>query len=463
MYTIFANNISFRLYALFVSLVPGYLFSCNKAVAPRLSNTTISGSQVFTDDATATAAIMGVYSSMVSSSYFANGDITIDAGLSSDELINFSLSEAQPQFYSNNIQATNTNLLRMWAGIYNTVYQTNAIIEGLNTSITVSSHIKNQLLGEAKFIRAFCYFYLANLWHRPPLILSTNYQLNAIISNSDSATIYEQIKADLLDAKDLLGSDFSNSAGERTRPNKYAALALLSRVYLYLHDWSNAQSTATEIISSELFSLQVSLDDVFLINSTEAIWQLAPVERNINTREGNIFVLTGKPRSVALNPLLVNNFESNDQRLSHWVGSITSGGNTYYYPYKYKIKSNIAVTEYYMIFRVAEQYLIRAEAMAQQNNIAGSLADINMIRARAGLNQVGYTDKPGIIAAVMQERRTELFSEWGHRWMDLNRTGSSDALLEIVKYPNWQPTDAFYPIPQTEIQNNSRLTQNPGY
>ena len=116
-----------------------------------------------------------------------------------------------------------------------------------------------------------------------------------------------------------------------------------------------------------------------------------------------------------------------------------------------------------MVIRLAEIYLIRAEARAHQNNIAGAQSDINAIRGRAGLANTAAADQNSLLLAIEKERKLELFTEWGHRWFDLKRTNRSDAVLGPVKAPGWQSTDALYPIPFTEIQNNRNVTQNPGY
>jgi hypothetical protein len=131
---------------------------------------------------------------------------------------------------------------------------------------------------------------------------------------------------------------------------------------------------------------------------------------------------------------------------------------TIYYPYKYKQRIPTTPSEDYMLLRLGEQYLIRAEAAAELGNLTGALADVNIIRARAGL--AGST-------AVRKERRTELCFEGANRWFDLNRT------VNDTKYPSngqitavlsgWQPYDALYPIPLAQRELNSHLIQNPGY
>src|SRR5207245_162544 len=101
-------------------------------------------------------------------------------------------------------------------------------------------------------------------------------------------------------------------------------------------------------------------------------------------------------------------------------------------------------TEYYMMLRLAEQYLIRAEARAQQNNLAGSILDLNVIRTRAGLQNLSASlTQAQVLRAVEQERRIELFAELGHRWLDLKRTGQATAILAPIK-PNWNSNAQLY-------------------
>lgn len=116
-----------------------------------------------------------------------------------------------------------------------------------------------------------------------------------------------------------------------------------------------------------------------------------------------------------------------------------------------------------MVLRLAEQYLIRAEARVRQNNISGGQSDLNAIRNRSGLPNTTANDQGSLLLAIEQERRVELFTEWGHRWFDLKRTERAEAVLSPFALKDWQSTDVLFPIPQTEREINSRLTQNEGY
>lgn len=350
----------------------------------------------------------------------------------------------------------------MWRDVYEYIYQCNAVLEGLVISPGVSGDIARQIEGEAKFVRGFCHFYLVNLFGAVPLITSTDYKVNATASREPENKVYDQIIADLLEAQNMLPDTYPE--GERVRPNKGAATAMLARVYIYINDWPNAEKQASTVIASgDIYTLVKDAGNVFLKNSQEAIWQLKPVIEGLNTWEGNTFILTGSPASITLSDQLVSAFEPGDDRRIHWLNSFRSGANNYYYPYKYKIRSGSEVTEYLMVLRLAEQYLIRAEARSWMGNISAAVDDLNIIRSRARLPiRDRSLSLDECLEYIMHERRLEFFAEQAHRWLDLKRTGMCDDLLPALK-SGWKTTAQYYPIPGSEILNDPNLKQNPGY
>ena len=116
-----------------------------------------------------------------------------------------------------------------------------------------------------------------------------------------------------------------------------------------------------------------------------------------------------------------------------------------------------------MCLRLAEIFLIRAEARAMQNNIDGAKEDINRLRTRAGLTNTTASSQSIVLNAIEQERRIELMTEFGHRWFDLKRTGRADMVLSLLKPASWSTTDQLYPLPLYELETNPALYQNPGY
>lgn len=435
---------------------------------------------VYSNDQTAIAAMRGIYSQMMVGNFASGGigSVTINAGLSADEFINYSTSEFFLEFSLNNLSPGNTNLKSsLWQAPYKIIYFVNVMLENLDRSNGVSPIVKQQLQGEAKFIRAFCHLLLTNLFGEVPLILTSDYRVNAIASSNTDKQIYDQIIKDLTESKAQLADNYPST--ERIRVNKWAATALLARAFLYSEDWNNAAKQATEVISrSDLYNLLDDLDQVFLRNSKETILQFAPTLLSGNTNEGAAFILIAPPgpsNLVTLSQDLVDNFSEDDLRLKKWVGAFTSGTNKWHYAYKYKIRTGATPrSEYSMVIRLAELYLIRAEALIQLGDIENGIKDLNLLRKRSrqlpsAINPnplpdlPGTLDKANALLSLEKERRLELFSEWGHRWFDLKRTGRANTLLEPLKSPNWKDTDQFYPIPSSELVNNGNLKQNPGY
>lgn len=465
------NNKFFSIICILASVII-YLSSCNKLVSIPEPVDTITTPETFANDANANSAISAIYSNMSWPNYafrYANGAITIYAGMLSDELMEF--GNPENIFWTNNLTSDFTDINNMfWKPAYSHIYMTNAAIEGLRASGTLSNSIKKQLEGEARFLRAFSYFYLVNLFGDVPLATTTDFEKNSLLSRSPSSEVYKQIIEDLKDAESMLISDYSPSNEQRIRAGKWAAVALLARAYLYSGDWKNAEIKADEVIqNSSSFSLQNDLNTVFKKNSRETILQLETIDVSpYTTYEGNNLVPAtqgNSPYYILSNPLL-DAFEPGDKRRIDWLDSTNISGSFYYYPYKYKENEGVAgqVDEYYILLRLSEQYLIRAEARAKQNNLNGAIEDLNIIRHRAGLLDLSYNlNQDGVFSAIAQENRIEFFTEWGHRWFDLKRTGQATKILGAIKGSNWQPEDQLLPIPLSELQKAPNLQQNPKY
>ena len=468
------------------SIATALLFACSLAGCAKLAEvappvTSTSQSNVYTDDATAASVLTGIYT-QISQATFATGSLTsmsLFPGLSADELVPFTptTNAWYIAYYTNALSNSNTLPADYWSAIYPTVFVANSAIQGLTASTSLTPAVKQQLMGEALFIRAFCYFYLVNLYGDVPLATGTDYTVNALLPRTPKAQVWQQIIADLKQAQGFLSPVYVdatvvNATQERTRPMQAVATALLARAYLYTADWPDAETQASAVINNTaLYSLS-PIDTVFSKNSSEAIWQLQPVNTGQNTQDGLLFTLpsSGPDNSdhpVYLSAFLLNAFEPQDQRRTNWIDSVIVGSTTYYYPYKYKVGIvGAPVTEYTMVLRLAEQYLIRAEARAEQGNIMGAQNDLDTIRNRAGLLPTQASTQTDLLTAILHERQAELFTEWGHRWLDLKRTGSLDAVMKVVtpqKGGTWNTDWQWYPILLSELQHDPNLVQNPGY
>jgi hypothetical protein len=446
---------------------------CKKLVEIKPPTYSIQTQQIFADSPDALAALDGIYTKIINQGGDLNigsGGLTIYPGSSADELLPF---QSQGDQWSTNTLLSNGPSGRFWGDGYPLIYAVNAILEGLNNSATLSQQAKNEFSGQAKFMRAFLYFYLINCYDDVPYLTSSDFRVNAQAARTPKQLIYDSILLDLKSAQSLLRTDYSFSDGERIRPNALAATALLSKVLLYNGHWQEAMDAATALIdNTAFFSLNPDLNAVFLANNQEAIlqWKLNTKFQPFNaTPEGYNLVVPDRTYYpfYYLTMQLLGSFENGDHRFINWKDSTIFNGVVYYYPYKYKIGPSQASpgsepTEYYMVLRLAEQFLIRAEARMQLGDLEGAKSDINAIRVRAGLSNTPAGTKEEIFSAIMHERQTELFAEWGHRWFDLKRTGTIDAVLGAEK-PGWKSYQQVYPIPFSQKKLNPNLTQNPGY
>lgn len=466
----------------YLSFFMGFAFSftgCKKfvEVAPPITN--LVSTSVFENASSATAALTSIYSQMTSESF----SMAQSCGLLGDELENrFSSAPLLMQYYTNSMIAVNT--VGPWISAYKYIYQANVILESLQKSTSINYNIQQQILSEARFIRAFWTFYLVNCYGDIPLVTTTDYSFNSKLGRTPVDQVYQQIIEDLKISRNQLSlyyvdvSDTTETI-DRIRPTKWAASAMLARVYLYVKDYKNAENEATNVINNNsLYEIVGNLNDVFLRNSRESIWQLsAPEPSTYNTFDGQSFILNAPPVSGSgatntntISHQLLSSFENGDQRRLFWIDSIVTDTpvDTLYYPYKYKVYQSTDITENTMILRLAELYLIRAEARAQQNiDLNGAVADLNVIRKRAGLLEYGGTlDKDSLLIAILHERQVELFTEWGHRWFDLIRTDNVDKVMSVVtplKGGDWNNDWRLFPIPQSERARDINLSQNNGY
>ena len=461
---------------------------CKKYLNIPLPVNKISGSSAFTNDLSCAALISHILGNMVLSQSFHGESIGFLTGEYSDELTNFSLKASNVAFYGNNVSSNLTG--SYWSNFYTYIYDCNLAIEGIKATTSVIN-FKNQWVGEALFLRAFLHFSLTNLYGDVPLVTSSDYRINNVLGRTPKTEVYQQIITDLLEAQSLLSTEYRNAAGtvttSRGRPNKLAATALLARVYLYAGEWAKAEEQANTLIANTNTFELPSPAQTFLATSKETIWSFSiepttvrPFVLDFNIYYNNAPAVIVPPMTLnslgiyaVMSPSLVAAFESTDQRLTTWSSKGTTSPappalpQTYHFISKYK--SIVNGVENIVMLRLAEQYLIRAEARAQQNNLTGpnsAQADINSVRSRAGLSGTTATRKTDLLAAIAKERFTELFTEQGHRFFDLKRTNTIDAVMTIVaplKGGTWTSNKKIWPIPAADILANPNLKQAPDY
>lgn len=467
-------KIQTKLFCIYILILCFGFISCEDFVEVDVPDSKLTSQTVYSNDQTAESVLTGIFNQLFNSS-FANGgsqSVTFTAGLSADNFRLTTVNTEIQEFHQNQIIPTNNYNLTLWSGAYNMIYMINAMLNGIEDNSSLSQDLKDRMEGSGKFLRAFTYFYLVNTYGEVPLILDTDYKENALATRTSTNDIYNQILDDLEQAKILLAVNYFND--DRTHPNRFTALALLSRVHLYLGNWEEANFYSSQVIeATSTYELLNDLNQVFLANSKEAIWQISPIgwgNSFTHTREGSLMIINATSNTpVALSENFLNSFEDSlDMRRQEWVEAFNSEQDSMYFPFKYKIQYDASggeINEYSMVLRLAEQYLIRAEAKTNLGEMQGAIQDLNVIKARAGISIIEESStitESELYDIILLERRRELFAEWGHRWYDLRRFGKADILADKDN-SNWTPTSNLFPIPSSERMKNPNLSQNPGY
>ncbi|HEY4287770.1 MAG TPA: RagB/SusD family nutrient uptake outer membrane protein [Puia sp.] len=443
------------------------LTSCNKLIEVT-PTANITQGVAYSDSLATEANINGIYYQLQQKGSIYNGSYCAEFPLLSDEATPGTTTTAfWLELATNIISVSNTSAQGLWANNYSTIYQANSVIENVAGVGFLSEAKKNQFLGEARFLRAYCHFILTQYYGKIPLATTTDFKTNANASRADTGTVYSFIVTELQAAEKLLPGGYAVYGNVKTRVCKEAAQALLARVYLYGQDWANAETYATKLIGNPLFSMPSSYTSVLATNSPESIWELWAAA---GASYGNFTASYLVPASAAISTKpavipsakLVGSFEAGDVRKTAYLGYQATGD--FYYVNKYRDRATN--TDQPKMLRLGEMYLIRAEARAQQNKLTGSssaAADLNVIRNRAGLEGTTATTQGDMLAAIAQERFIELLFE-GHRWLDLKRTGQIDAVMSAAKPATWKQNAKLLPVPAVEIGDNPNLLpNNPGY
>ncbi|MDO5981026.1 RagB/SusD family nutrient uptake outer membrane protein [Flavivirga spongiicola] len=440
--------------------------ACTDFVEVDLPKSQLPAESIFEDASMTASAVRGVYYQMRTSGLVSGDGLNTSMGLYADELDYYRLGQGKAlENYQNHTLGPNDPIVAdFWNSAYTQIYTVNAIMEGVGGSASLAPEDKDRFRGEALFVRSYLHLLLAELFGDIPYITGTSYVANKAVGRMPKALVYDQITTDLGSAVELLPGE--DASGERVRPYAAVAEAVLARAYLYTGEWTMAEAMADRVIA-KFGALEPDLGKVFLKDAPGTIWQLKPNGEGDNTSEGGQFIFTvAPPVNIAMSDLLFEAFEPGDQRRSTWVKAVgnATGTETWHHAFKYREQGRTdGSVEYSVQLRLAEQYLIRAESRARLGDLPGARSDINAVRNRAGLGGTAAVTPDGLLGAVLQERRVELFTEQGHRWFDLKRTGRAAGVLGPVK-PNWKDAHVLLPIPGTELAlNPNLLPQNDGY
>ncbi|HLT34291.1 MAG TPA: RagB/SusD family nutrient uptake outer membrane protein [Aquaticitalea sp.] len=398
--------------------------------------------------------ILGAYASFQSLSYYGRTYLLF-SDLAADNLAHpvDATAVEYAEVDSNSILPENGSIAGIWFSGYDGINVANNVIVKVPTIPEMTLEEQNVALAELYFIRALNHFNLMNYFGAIPLKLTPTIGVSGLdMPRSPVNEVFDQIIEDL-----TFASVYLPPSGDKTRSTKYAAKALLARVYLYKNDYVQAVAMASEVIEEGGYTLLENYADIFADDeSSESIFEIyfSEIERNRIAEYNFPHSLNGR-REVQPSESLLEAYETNDERFE--VSIAFEGTDAY--AIKYDDLSLGA--DNVIVLRLAEMYLIRAEAMVMLNgNIDDIKSDINTIRFRASLLGTSAQTYPQLLLAIERERQTELAFE-GQRWFDLVRT---ERAIDVLSNVN-NSTQTLFPIPTGELQTNNHpgMVQNPGY
>ena len=393
---------------------------------------------------------------------------TVIAGdFTADMLIHNGTFSQYRELGTKQITSANGSVATLWSAIYNTVYIANFILERLPEVKGVTSEDRNRVMATAHFLRGYAYFIGAYTFGGIPKVTTTSIETNRNIPRVSKNEILDLVLEDYTYALDKLPQETANAGFA----SEYAVWAALARYYLYEENWSLASQYATAVIESGEYELEEDFADIVNLDFTdEAIFEMGynitdDPGTNSNIGLNNLFV--GRREIIPSNQSIVAlaSDESGDRFSSiDFDGDDLSGNDNGWSVAKYGTADDD--NNNVIVFRLAEMYLIRAEARLHAGSVSGTnsaQSDLNVLRERANAPLIGAVSSSQMELLIEEERRYELAFE-GHRWYDLVRTGRAEAVMSAVT-SNWRTDYDLWPIPQREIQNNPSLVghQNPGY
>jgi starch-binding outer membrane protein, SusD/RagB family len=435
------------------------LISCEKNIQIDPPSS-LDGSAGFKSKQDVEAALLGCYNSMQSANYVGLRYWAL-CDMYADNIAHVGTFPSFAQVANRGILADNAEVNNMWLNIYSGINRMNTVIDAAG-AVDDKSFNNAAAIAEARLLRAFQYFNLLRFFGGSetgynksgglgvPIILKpTLTSKEAVaVARSSEADVWKQILEDI----DFAVGNLPNSTATG-RVNKRVAFALKARAHLYREEWTQAEVASDSVIVKGGYSLLSSANYAtifFQKGNSENIWEL--VYDPTNTSQSYFFFYPtslGGRNEISATTTLRDASEANDVRKAVNY-TTTPAAKTLKFTRSDGTDNNIMI-------RLAEMYLIRAEARAKLNKLTESLADLNVIRKRAGITDATATTEATLLTAIEKERRIELAFE-GHRWFDIRRYNKL-ASVNIT-----QTFRALWPIPQREVlTSNNVIAQNPSY
>lgn len=392
--------------------------------------------------------------------------------------------------------ANNTAVNGIWSGYFQGVFRANQVIANV-PEIEMDEELKSRLIGEARFLRAYFYFFLVRTYGDLPLIerpLNPNEYVQTRVSKD---LIYEFIEEDLQFAAANLPEKSEYEASQLGRATSGAAKSFLAKVHLFQNEFQEAYDLAEEVITSGEYALYPDYEGIFRKegeHSSESIFEVSTVALEAGgggSQFNEVQGIRGNPNNGwgfnGPSDDLMAAYEENDPRLA---ATIINDGDTLPSGEVVQADPNMGEDARFSrkawlperppsgfgnsganirLFRYADLLLIAAEAANEIGNSSQALEYVNMVRERARqgnediLPDFTMTDQAELRNAIYHERRVELAMEQ-HRYFDLVRQGRAQEVFAVLGI-TWTPDKhEVYPVPQSEIDiSGGSITQNPGY
>jgi tetratricopeptide (TPR) repeat protein len=411
----------------------------------------IPAENAIVDAATARAALVGAYDALQSLSYYGR-TLQVLGDLSADNAEHVGTFQYLGQVDRNQLQSDNTSVTNVWIAIYDAISRVNLILQKVPNVPGLTDAQKNQILGEARFLRALHYHNLVKLWGDVPMPLEPldSPSEAAAMTRAAKADVYTQILSDLTQAEQLM-----TTPKQARQASLGAVRSLRARVQLYKGQYQAALDAANAVQAMG-YTLAPAFESLFSDEGTdtpEDIFRVSFTATEFN-EVGYYYLFDGR-WEVAPTADLYNAYTDDDLRRDLTLGKDGSDYEGTKFP------TTIGAEDLHVI-RFAEVLLIKAEALARLNRLPEAITELNKTRVRAGLAPIPAAPLPtqaALLDEISTERRLELALE-GDRWPDLIRMGRA---LEVLDIPANRAFQLLYPIPAREITVSPGLTQNPGY
>lgn len=392
-----------------------------------------------------------------------------------------------------NVLSDNGAVSEFWQNTYETVGRANNVIAGLESS-SIDAESKAELAAEAKFLRAYSYFQLVNIFGEVPLKLKPQTSAeNVNVGLSSVEDVYSQIESDLSEAASVLPSAWT--ATEAGRATSGAAYGLLAKSQLYQEKWSEALSSISSLKTLNLYELdeyadlfKLGADGESNADSKESVWAVrfmsgqvpavgnalnqwfAPAEENgyyFNAPTDSWLSCFDERQTDGQEDLRIDlsvgraghEWLNGDTFLADWspsTGMLVRKHNQPLSEVEAGKKGDGGLA--YIYLRYADILLMEAECQNELGNPALAESPLNEVRERAGLSAISGRSVTEMRTLIRKERRRELGFEF-HRFFDLMRWGKEAALSALGSDFPWTEPRYYFPLPQAELDSNSGITE----